>query len=108
MDMATFLLGCGLRRTMVEFRTFSLSENSLHAHPNGWNNCGAAPVLTNEVEATMYPSYARPNYSRPRYIALSLIAAPFVAFAVYVAWIVVPIVVSVVVSAVVQSVTTSN
>jgi hypothetical protein len=108
MDMATFLLGCGLRRTMVEFRTLSLSENSLRAYPDRWNNCGAGPVLTHEVEATMYPSYARPNDSRPRYIALSLIAAPFVAFAVYVAWIVVPIVVSEVVPAVVQSVTTSK
>jgi hypothetical protein len=57
----------------------------------------------------MFPGYPRPDYhSRSRYVALSLLAAPFVAFAVYIAWIVVPIVVSEVVPAVVQSVTASK
>jgi hypothetical protein len=43
-----------------------------------------------------------------RYALFTLIASPFVAFAAYMAWIIVPIVVSEVVLAVVQSVTTSN
>ena len=50
----------------------------------------------------------RPNYTRPNYAVLLVLAAPFVAFAIYVACIVVPIVVSEVVPAVVQSVTISN
>jgi hypothetical protein len=46
--------------------------------------------------------------TRPNYILWSFIAAPFVAFATYVAWLVVPAVVSEVVPAVVQAVTTSS
>jgi hypothetical protein len=54
----------------------------------------------------MFPAYARPNYySRPRYVTMLLLPTPFVAFAAYVAWIVVPLVVTAVVPAVVQSVT---
>src|SRR5271155_1020726 len=37
MDIATFLLGCDSRRTMVEFRTFSLSENCIsRLFPSSW------------------------------------------------------------------------
>jgi hypothetical protein len=56
----------------------------------------------------MYTAYARPSCASSNYVILSMLAAPFVAFAVYVAWIVVPIVVSEVVPAIVQAVTTSN
>jgi hypothetical protein len=49
-----------------------------------------------------------PDLSRPNYLLWSLIAAPFVVFAAYVAWLVVPVVVSAVVPAVVQAVTTSS
>jgi hypothetical protein len=56
----------------------------------------------------MYIAIPQPNYKRPNYLVWSLIAAPVVVFAVYVAWIVVPIVVTEVVPAVVQAVTTSN
>jgi hypothetical protein len=56
----------------------------------------------------MYTAIPQPNYKRPNYIVCSLLAAPIVAFAVYIAWIIVPIVVSEVIPAVVQAVTTSN
>jgi len=44
----------------------------------------------------------------PHHIFWILIATPFVAFAAYIAWLVIPIVVTEVVPAVVQAVTTSN
>jgi len=46
--------------------------------------------------------------TRPNYLLWSFAAAPFVLFAAYVAWLVVPAVVSVVVPAVVEAVTTSS
>jgi hypothetical protein len=48
------------------------------------------------------------SLTRPNYVLWSFIAAPFVAFAAYVAWLIVPIVISEVVPAVVQAVTTSS
>jgi hypothetical protein len=48
------------------------------------------------------------GFVRPSYLILSLIAAPFVALAAYVAWLVVPIVLEEVVPEVVRAVTTSN
>jgi hypothetical protein len=47
-------------------------------------------------------------YLRSHYVFISALAVPFVAFAIYVAWTVVPLIVSEVVPSVVQSVTTSN
>ena len=49
-----------------------------------------------------------PFAPRPNYLLYSLLAAPFAALAVYVAWLVVPIVVSAVVPEAVQAVTTSS
>jgi hypothetical protein len=51
----------------------------------------------------MHPIAARPNY-----LLLSLLATPFIAFAVYIAWLVVPVVVAAVVPEVVQAVTNSS
>jgi hypothetical protein len=48
-----------------------------------------------------------PNHAHPRYLLIGLIAAPFVAFAIYVAWIIVPLIVETVVPAVVRVVTGS-
>ena len=56
----------------------------------------------------MHAAIPQPNYNRPKYLVGSLIAAPVVAFAVYIAWIILPIIVTEVVPTVVQAVTTSN
>jgi cobalamin synthase len=56
----------------------------------------------------MHTAIPQSSYSRPNYILWPLIAAPFAAFAAYIAWIIVPIIVSEVVPAVVQAVTTSK
>lgn len=42
------------------------------------------------------------------YLLLALLATPFIGFAMYIAWLVVPVVVSAVVPQVVQAVTTSS
>lgn len=49
-----------------------------------------------------------PFATRPNYLLLTLLASPFLAFAAYIAWLVVPVEVSAVVPAVVQTVTTSS
>jgi hypothetical protein len=49
-----------------------------------------------------------PVAAKPNYLLYSLLAAPFAAFAVYIAFLVVPLVLSAVVPEVVQAVTTSS
>jgi hypothetical protein len=49
-----------------------------------------------------------PFATRPNYLLLILLATPFVAFAVYIACLIIPVVVSAVVPAVVEAVTTSS
>jgi hypothetical protein len=46
--------------------------------------------------------------AHPKYFLLALIATPFIAFAAYIAWLVVPVVIAAVVPEVVQAVTTSS
>jgi hypothetical protein len=49
-----------------------------------------------------------PFATRPNSLLLALLATPFVAFAAYIAWLVIPAVITAVVPAVVKTVTTSN
>jgi hypothetical protein len=56
----------------------------------------------------MYPAVIYPNRPRSNYVLPLLIAAPFIAFAAYIAWNIVPMIVNEIVPVVAQAVATSN